>query len=99
MGHHESPIELCVADSQSDNRSACRFQIGLASSRRCDENPWESKTKIAELARHSRGSGRPNQKHLEFYHVGWKHQKLRSWGEFFLLDFPVYRTARTDLLK
>jgi hypothetical protein len=86
MGH-ESQIEPCVATC--DNRSACEFQIGLASSRRAMKTAWEEKTEVRLSA-----DGAVRQKHPGSITWGWKQEKVRpSAGEVFSLDIPVYRTS------
>src|SRR5438552_10066523 len=78
----------------NDNRSACEFQNGLASSRRYDENRLERNRKpLGRRVQHSngwRGGSEPNL----FKHVGLEAREIPAVGEVFSLDFPLYRTIR-----
>jgi hypothetical protein len=85
MGH-ESLIEPWLPP---DNRSACWFQSGLASSRRGDENRWESKPKVLRRSVHPSCGWRGRSEPTLFNHVGLEGREPPAVGELFLLTSPL----------
>jgi len=72
----------------TDNRSACAFQSGLATSRTGDENRRERNPKTAGLPASRGWRGRPE--HTQFNCVGLEAREIPAMGKCF--DFPVYGT-------
>src|ERR1035437_2026661 len=70
----------------TDNRSACAFQSGLASSRRAmktaereNRNCWTASI---------RADGAAGQNTPSLIAWGWKQEKFQRWGKCFLLTSP-----------
>ena len=85
MGH-ESLIEPWLPP---DNRSACWFQSGLASSRRDDENRWERKPDLLGRSVQPSPGWRGRSEPTLFNLVGLEGRERSAVGGSVSLDFPL----------
>jgi len=75
-----------------DNRFACRFQNGLASSRPHDENRWERKPKQPRQAVRQTESMGQKARSILAHSYGLESKRISGGGGSVFLDFPFYRT-------